>query len=89
MGTRSLRVPPRPSRSRRSIGSASLRPWYFSHANLIVFFLRNAMDADLDHSNADHRALLQELLWCWDEGETAAVRFDHVVGRDHKRQIPG
>jgi hypothetical protein len=47
------------------------------------------MEADLDHSNADHRALLQELLWCWDEGETAAVRFDHVVGRDHKRQIPG
>jgi hypothetical protein len=26
------------------------------------------------------RALLQELLWCRDEGETAAARFDHVVG---------
>jgi hypothetical protein len=25
------------------------------------------------------RALLQELLWCRDEGETAPARFDHIL----------
>jgi hypothetical protein len=56
MGASSLRVP-RPSRSRRSIGSAPLRPWYFSPAKLTVFFPRNAIEADIDHGHAGPRSL--------------------------------
>jgi hypothetical protein len=82
MGARSLRV----RRSSRSIGSAPLRGWYFSHPKLTIFF-RRMREADIDHGHAGHRALLQELLRCGDEAETAAARFDHVLGRDPKRQI--
>jgi hypothetical protein len=64
-----------------------LPPWYFSDAKLTVFFPPKAIEADIDHGHAGQRALLQELLWCRDEGETAVARFDHAVGGDHKRQI--
>jgi hypothetical protein len=57
----------------------SLTAWYFSHAKLTVFFPRNAIEADIDHGHAGPRSLT-ERLWCRDEGETAAARFDDVVG---------
>jgi hypothetical protein len=47
----------------------------------------NAIEADIDHGYAAAGAVLPELLWCRYEGDTGVASFDHVLGRDHKRQI--
>jgi hypothetical protein len=50
-------------------------------------FPPSAIEADIDHGHAAAGAVLWELLWCRYEGDTGVASFDHVLGRDHKRQI--